>query len=127
MNKIKTYNSEIMTKLRESAIKAELIADFKKTNEGYLELMEKVKEAQAAAKEYLEKFENAGEVIQEKKELDKEIKLAIQAAAEGTEYEEKDMFKVLTSYFKDRAKDKVKEKIDLGKEFFVLDDIVDGE
>ena len=127
MNKIKTYNPEIMTKLRESAIKADVIKDFKATNEGYLELMEKVKEAQTAAKEYLEKFENAGEVTQEKKELDKEIKLAIQAAAEGTEYEEKDMFKVLTSYFKDRAKDKVKEKIDLGNEFCVLDDIVDGE
>ena len=127
MNKIKTYNPEIMTKLRESAIKSDLIKDFKATNEGYLALMEKVKEAQTAAKEYLEKFENAGEVTQEKKELDKEIKLDIKAAAEGTEYEEKDMFKVLTSYFKDRAKDKVKEKIDLGNEFCVLDDIVDGE
>ena len=49
MNKIKTYNPEIMTKLRESAIKADVIKDFKATNEGYLELMEKVKEAQAAA------------------------------------------------------------------------------
>ena len=127
MNKIKTYNPEIMTKLRESAIKSDLIKDFKATNEGYLALMEKVKEAQTAAKEYLEKFENAGEVTQEKKELDKEIKLAIQAAAEGTAYEEKDKFKVLTSYFKDRAKGKVEEKIDLGTEFEVLEGIVDGE
>lgn len=126
MNKIKTYNPEIMTKLRESAIKADLIKDFKATNEGYLELMEKVKEAQAAAKEYLEKFENAGEAIQEKKELDKEIKLAIQAAAEGTEYETKDRFKVLSAYFKDRAKSKVYEKVLLGEDFKLLNEVVDG-
>jgi hypothetical protein len=67
--KIKQYNPEIQTLLRQSALKADIIKDFKATDQGYLDLMAAVKEAQDAAKAYLEKYENAGEVIQEKKAI----------------------------------------------------------
>jgi hypothetical protein len=124
--KIKSYNPEIQTLLRNSARKQELIKDFKATDQGYLDLMATVKEAQDAAKAYLEKYENAGEVIQEKKAIDKEIKMAIEAAAKGSEYEEKDKLKVLTAYFKARANEKVTEKIVLGDEFEVLNSIIES-
>jgi hypothetical protein len=124
--KIKQYNQEIQTLLRTSALKADIIKDFKATDQGYLDLMTAVKEAQDAAKAYLEKYENAGEVIQEKKAIDKEIKLAIEAAAKGSEYEEKDKLKVLTAYFKARASEKVTEKIVLGDEFEVLNGIIES-
>lgn len=124
--KIKQYNPEIQTLLRQSALKADIIKDFKATDETYLDLMAAVKEAQDAAKAYLEKYENAGEVIQEKKAIDKEIKMAIEAAAKGSQYEDKDKLKVLTAYFKARASEKVTEKIILGDEFEVLNGIIES-
>ena len=125
-NKLKQYNGEIQELFRASAQKKELIDDFKKTDQKYLDAMVKVKEAQDAAKEILEQFENAGEWISEKKALDKSIKEAIIAATEGSEWEDKEKRKIYTEYCKKRSAQKVGEVITKGVEFTALDNIIDN-
>jgi len=121
-NQIAAYNPEIQTKLRELADKKAIIADFKKNDEKAQELAEIIKAAQEDLKNYVETHDDNLELVEEIGALEGEIKEAIKAAANKTSLKVKDLGK----YFKARAKKKVKEVIEVGEVFNVLDDKIGG-
>lgn len=76
------YSREIGPRIRTIEGKKQALKDFKETDSKAQELAQKVKDAQAELKAYVEK-ENA-DLIQEIKELNGELKQALQAAARST-------------------------------------------
>ncbi len=113
------YSKEIMPLIRNILKKKELQADFKDSDEGYLEHVGYVKEAQETAKSYLETNDDYKELDEEVKAFTKELKLAVKAAAENTEYKPKD----LLAYFVARNKDDAVQKaIIKGGLFATLDE-----
>lgn len=119
---IAAYNPDIQTKLRTLATKKAVLADFKKNDDKAQELAEIIKAAQEDLKNYVEKHDDNLEVVEEIETLGKEIKEAIKAAANKTIFKVKDLGK----YFKARAKEKVKETIEVGSIFTSLDKAVGG-
>lgn len=76
------YSREIGPRVREIETKKQIIKDFKETDETAIALAEAVKVAQEALKAHVEK-ENF-DILDEIKQLDKELKEAIKGAARAT-------------------------------------------
>ena len=95
------YAKEISPMIRTLMKKKELQKDFKESSDGYLRLLEVVKEAQEDCKDYLAKDDDYAETEEEVKALTKELKLAVKAASENTAYKPAD----LLAYFVARNKE----------------------
>ncbi len=114
------YSKEIMPMFEAISKKANILKDFRDTDEKAMELADMIKQAQDNLKKYLEEDEHYQEITAEKKELEKELKLAIKAlVTKIPEYKPA----VLKKFFKSRLKeDAVKEVIDTGDIFSALDE-----
>lgn len=104
---LKEYSREIGPRVRDIIAKKQIIKDFKTTDAKALELAEAIKtasdSAKAELKAYVEK-ENA-ELLDEIKELEKELTLAIKAAARATKGTDREYkAKELKPYFVARNK-----------------------
>lgn len=80
------YSRNIAPIIRDLNHQKELLADFKASDEKYLELAAEVKALQDAMKEYLKKSDDGAEILEKIKDLNNDLKLAVKAAARGTEY-----------------------------------------
>ncbi len=114
------YSREVMPLIRTIAQKKELMADFKASDEAYLKLLASVKEAQEACKEYLTKNDDYVAMVEETKEFEKELKLAVKAAARGTAYKPAE----LKAFFIARNKEEGVVKVICKGELFTT---LDGE
>lgn len=91
MTKFAAYTKEISPTIRKVDELKEELKEFKKADVEYLKLMEVVKEAQNAAKDYLKNHAVAGDLTEQISELGKDLKEAFEAAAKDTEFEPKDV------------------------------------
>jgi hypothetical protein len=128
------YSREIGPRVRDIINKKQIIKDFATTDQRAVEMAEEAKAASEAAKADLKKYietENA-ELLEEIKELEKELTLAIKAAAratKGTDHEFKagdlkPYFVARNKPFEQGKKSPVKKVIDKGDTFEVLESIL---
>lgn len=109
------YSREIGPKIRKLLELNEALKEWKaedKTVQGYLE---DIKEARASLKSYVEDTESG--LIREINDLNTDIKLAIKAAAKGTNYKPAE----LKSFMVARAKESVEKVVGKGELFAELD------
>ena len=121
-NKLQAYNQNIQPLITAIAHQAELLKDFKDSNEEAQDLIKVVKDAQEALKAFLEDCPDSAEIIDKKSELETELKEAISAAAKDSDYKAVDLAK----YFKTRNKKKTKQVIMAGEMFDALDNIIES-
>ena len=121
-NKLQAYNQNIQPLITAIAHQAELLKDFKDSNEEAQDLIKAVKDAQEALKAFLEDHEDSSEIMENKKALETELKEAISAAAKDSNYKAVDLAK----YFKTRNKKKTKNVIMAGVMFDELDNIIES-
>lgn len=111
--KIALYAQEVLPKFRELAEKKEALKEWAKEDATILEFKAQIKEMNENIKAHIEDVEST--LVREIKALTTDISEACKAAAQGTQYEAKE----LKAYFQSRAADKVEEvieKADLFKE-----------
>jgi Mg2+ and Co2+ transporter CorA len=112
-NTIATYAQEILPAMRLLNEKKEALKEWAKEDVTILEFKAQIKEMNENIKAHIEDVEST--LVREIKALTTDISEACKAAAQGTQYEPKE----LKAYFASRAADKVEEvfeKADLFKE-----------
>jgi len=115
------YSRNIAPIIRDLNHQKELLADFKASDEEYLELAAEVKALQDAMKSYLEKTEGSAEILEKIKDLSNDLKEAVSAAAKGTDYKPAE----LKAFFQSRAKeDGVIKVVTKGELFDELDNLL---
>lgn len=115
------YSRNIAPIIRDLNHQKELLADFKASDEKYLELAAEVKALQDAMKEYLEKSDDGSEILEKIKDLSNDLKQAVKAAARGTDYKPAE----LKAFFQSRAKeDGVIKVVEKGSLFDELDNLL---
>lgn len=131
------YSREIGPRVRDIINKKQIIKDFATTDQRAVEMAEEAKAAIEAAKADLKKYietENA-ELLEEIKELEKELGLAIKAAARSTKgtphefkaSELKPYFVARNKPFEQGKPSPVKKVIDKGDQFGVLESIIGSD
>lgn len=110
-NKLVEYNKEIQPMIRKLLEKKEALKDWAKDDPQVQEFVQEIKSVQESMKDFIEDKEAT--LVREIKDLDKDIKLAIKAAAKGTSYKPAD----LQAYMMARVKDNV-EKVVVKAELF---------
>lgn len=118
--KLIEYSKNIAPLIRDSVALKDKLKIFKETNQQVIELGEAVKEAQQALQQSIEKNIVGRALLESIKELDNEIKEAIKAAADGTDYKPADLKK----YFVARCKDGVSKVVEQGETFSQLEGII---
>lgn len=107
MTKFTDYSANLAPTIREVNSLKEVLKEFKKTDEKALELQEIIKEAQEYLKKYLEEHTKMSSVIEQIKDLGKDLKEGYAAAAKGTGYKPADIGAFLQARAKDEGVKKV--------------------
>lgn len=115
MTTLQEYNREIQPKLRKLLELNDALKEWKAEDEEVQRMLDDIKESQAILKSYVEDKES--NLIREINDLNTDIKLAVKAAAKGTQFKPAE----LKSYFVARAKESVGKVIDKGDMFAQLD------
>ena len=102
-NPIATYAQEILPQMRLLNEKKEALKEWAKEDATILEFKAQIKEMNETIKAHIEDVEST--LVREIKALTTDISLACKAAAQGTQYEAKE----LKAYFQSRAADKVED------------------
>lgn len=115
------YSRNIAPIIRDLNHQKELLADFKESNEEYLEFVREVKGLQETMKGMLEENDDSKEILEKIKDLDNDLKEAVKAAARGTDYKPAE----LKVFFVARSKDEgVVKVVTKGELFSQLDDLL---
>lgn len=109
------YNKEIQPKIRKLLELNEALKEWKAEDEEVQRILEDIKESQAILKSYVEDKESS--LIREINDLTTDIKLAVKAAAKGTNYKPAE----LKAFFTARAKESVEKVVSKGELFAQLD------
>ncbi|MGZ8888071.1 MAG: hypothetical protein ACXW1D_00780 [Halobacteriota archaeon] len=109
------YSREIAPKIRTMLRKKEILNEWKKEDATVQEQQEEIKDLQEALKSYIEETES--DIVREIESLETDIKLAVKAAAKGTEYKAAE----LKAFFMARAKEKVEDVVEKGAKFAKLE------
>jgi hypothetical protein len=105
------YAAEISPKIRRLNKLNEALKDWKAQDDGVIEILLEIKSLRGALKDRVEDKES--ELIREINDLKTDIKLAVEAAVQGTEYDAAD-FK---AYLVARANEKVSTVVEKGSLF----------
>lgn len=117
-NKLAAYAKELSPTIRKVLELKEVVKTFKSEDDKALELQETIKEAQQDLKDYLANHFDVGSVLEEIKDLEKDLKEGFAAAVKDSDYTPADY----KAYLLARAKEVVEKTITKGTTFSDLDE-----
>jgi negative regulator of replication initiation len=115
MTTLVQYSQEIAPKVRKLLELKDTLKEGVKDDAKVIELKEEIADINAQIKQHIE--DNESQLVREIKDLETDIKLAIKAAAKGTDYKPAE----LKGFFEARAKEKVADVVDKGALFEQLE------
>lgn len=123
MTKFNAYVKELSPLVRKVNELKESLKEWKENNEEYLEHQQYVKDAQEALKSVMEENEEAAAILEEIKELSKDLKEGYAAAAKDTTFKPAE----IGAYMQARARDEgVVKVIVKGVTFTSLDELLEA-